>query len=481
MGFSMLLSAQFAFAVDVGDQGIISQLQKVREQLRQSAGASADCKTPDAANCNFQDYCQQFTGKGKEFYLYQNAEGRQVSNTQLINHLESAQTCLGKSFPQPPVRDPFVYPEQFTDPAKAGGTEKIRENLARYEQESKRVATIFSDVQSRMVRLLESRRTKANSDSIDNMLARVKAVKIFTPEGGLKPQELALYGCDIPNAGYNPSEHKIIVCPQLMNLPDSALFSILTHELTHPIDPCQMSMAYVRYHGIISQYDTDLTNPEPQPKDAFFKSIKAAANPFKSIIACLQKPESMGVKIPSEENLITQLRTEAENALGLKEEIADSDGNPQGDATDMLRAALEERAEGIHKNYNEFKQCYNMTGSGHATEAFADWMSSQLLKQKVADIPDSGKAKDYAAESQMFFMAASCQNLNQAATAAVRPLIKNKCGSLLSEMEAQGRTVSTETDTHPDTGKRVSRILYAPAEIQKALGCKKTAGLIECQ
>lgn len=466
----MLLSAQLVFAVSAEDQSIISQLQKVREQLNTAAGKTAECQTPDMANCSFQDSCQQFAGKGKDFYLYQNAEGRQIHNNQLIANLEAAEACVGKSFPQTPVRDPFIYPQQMAEPA----------NLNRYQQESKRVEQIFGDVQGRMVQLLRSRRTSQNAEAIDNMIARITTAKILTPKNGSKIADLAILGCDIPNAGYNPQTHEVVVCPQLMNLPDSALLSILAHELAHPIDPCQMSMPYSRDGGIISQDEVDVMAPISPPQDAFFKGIKAATNPFKNVISCLQKPESMGVKIPSQNNIVAQLRSEAENAMGLKEEISEANESGDSDVTDTLRAALEERVEGIHRNYEEFKQCFNMTGSGHATEAFADWMSSQVLKQKISEIPDSGKAKTYAAESQMFFMALSCQNLAQSATAAVRPMIQNKCPGLLKQMEAY-EAASGQTDTHPDTARRVSRILYAPPEIQKALGCKKDPGLIECK
>lgn len=476
----MLLSAQLGFAVDVGDQGIISQLQKVREQLRQSAGASTDCKTPDAANCNFQDYCQQFASKGKDFYLYQNAEGRQIYNNQLINYMSSAEVCLGKAFPQAPVRDPFVYPEQLINPDKAGGAEKMRENFSRYQQENKRTEKIFNEVQDRMVRLLESRRNKENKKAIDNMLARITTVKISMAQTPTEIANLSIKGCDIPNAGYEIGTHKITVCPQLMNLPDATLFSIIAHELTHSIDPCAMSISYSRVNGVISQDIVDFGTPEAAPLDSFLGPIKASTNPFKSVISCLQKPESMGVKLPSKEEVISTLREQVERGIDLKTEVAETNDDTSADPTDMLRASLEEKVNGIDISYPEFNQCYNLSGTGHPTEAFADWMSSQLLKQKISDIPDSGKAKTYAAESQMFFMATSCKNISQAAAAAVRPLIQKKCPGLLEIMKTEGK-VSDETDTHPDTSKRITRIMYAPATIQKALGCKKDPGLIECK
>lgn len=476
-GLTLLLSAQLAFAVSADDQNIISQLQKVRQQLSQSAGASTDCKTPEAANCNFQDYCQQFAGKGKDFYLYQNAEGRQVYNFHLIDNISTAETCLGKKFSRAPVQDPFAYPEQLIDPVKAGSSQKVRENFQRYLKEIKRTEKIFSDVQDRMVQVLKSRRTQENSKAIDNMIARITTVKISTADAN-EIATPAIKGCDIPNAGYNPSDHKITVCPQLMNLPDAALFSILAHELAHPIDPCTMAMSYTRDRGVISLSDVDFRTEEPPPKDPFFAAIKTNANPFKSTISCLQKPESLGVQIPQMESIVTSTIKETEDAIGTKEEIAAYQDGMYSDVTDLARAQLEEKVQGIRVHYPEFKQCYNLSGSGHMTEAFADWMSSQVLKQKISDIPDSGIAKTYAAESQMFFMAISCQNIAQSAATVVRPLIQGKCSGQLADIEA---TRDAESPTHPATHKRVSRIMYAPAEIQKALGCKKDAGLIECK
>jgi hypothetical protein len=472
-GISLLFTAQFAFGAD--DQSLISQLQKVRDQLATAAGKSAECKTPEAANCNFQDYCQQFDGKGKDFYLYQNAEGRRVTNFHLMENLSAAETCLGKKFTQAPVQDPFAYPEQLIDPVKAGGPQKLLENYQRYLKEIKRTEKIFSDVQDRMVHLLESRRTKENSKAIDNMLARITTVTISTADANdlISP---AAKGCDIPNAGYNPLEHKITVCPQLMNLPDATLFSILAHELTHPIDPCIMSMSYSKNGRVISLNDVDFRTEEPTPQDPFFTAIKTTANPFKNTISCLQRSDSMGVQIPAMESVIASRIEETKFTIATKEEVAAYQNPADTDATDFLRAQLDKKVAGIRTHYPEFKQCYNLSGSGHMTEGFADWMASQILKQKISDIPDSGKAKTYAAESQMHLMAISCQNVAQSAAAVVRPLIKGKCSD--EGMDTNG---VLETDTHPASSKRVSRIMYAPPEVQKALGCKKAADLIECK
>ncbi|MNL08431.1 hypothetical protein D3C87_1291500 [compost metagenome] len=341
----------------------------------------------------------------------------------------------------------------------------------------KRTEGIFSDVQDRMVQVLRNRRTRENAKAIDNMIARITTVKISTADA-TDLASPAVKGCDIPNAGYNPRDHQITLCPQLMNLPDATIFSILAHELTHPIDPCSMAMSYTREQGVIAIAEKDFRFEEPPPKDPFFTSIKVDANPFKSTIACLQKPESMGVKIPAMESVIASTIKETEDAMGTKEEVAAYQDDSNADVTDLLRAQLDEKVQGIRTYYPEFKQCFNLSGNGHLTEGFADWMSTQVLKQKISDIPDSGKAKTYANESQMFFLAMSCPNVSQAALSVVRPLMQKKCGGQIFDLKTRG---VVETDTHPGSARRANRLIYAPAEIQKALGCKKDPGLIECK
>jgi len=48
----------------------------------------------------------------------------------------------------------------------------------------------------------------------------------------------ALCSYSNPNAFYSTATHKFVICKNLFNLPDSALVSVMGHEMAHSIDPC---------------------------------------------------------------------------------------------------------------------------------------------------------------------------------------------------------------------------------------------------
>lgn len=471
VGFSFTLQGLNTFAASASDKDILSQLEKIKTRLQTTAAASVSCAVPPVEDCSFGNVCSKFDGKARDFYLYQNEEGRQIPNFQMIAYTAATDACLGKANKAPLVKDPFVYPGQLTDPAKAGSSPQLNKNYLRYEAEEARTKKIFTDAQERIVKLLDSRRNSENAESTDEMIARVTAVKFNFPKSNQELSDLAANGCEIPNAFYAPGTHEVTICPQMLNLPDATLFSVLSHELGHSIDPCQSVKPYSRSGDQITSENPffSVYTYANQRKNIIFKGIPPTQNPFKEVISCLQKENSIGVVIPTLKQAQEKARKSLEDQMGGKDFI-----------TPAMAATFADQERSINLQYESFKACHELTGNGHMQEAFSDWIASQTLKQKISEIPETAKAQQYAFESQAIYIGSSCKNLNETAVAYLRPLVRRKCPDLLDKMESADRRTDG-SETHPATHARVNRIMMATPEIRKALGCHKDDGVTECQ
>jgi hypothetical protein len=472
VGLALVLPSSTVFADSNYGKDVLAQLEQIKTRLKTSAGASVACDVPQLEECSFQKMCSKFDGKARDFYLYENDEGRKIPNFQMIAYTSSTEACLGKAYPQPLVTDPFVYTKQLTDPDVAGGGPQLNKNYLRYEAEGKRSEKIFNDAQERIVKLLGSRRTSENAEGTDEMITRIKAVKFNIPKSNYEISTLAADGCEIPNAFYSAGTHTVTICPQMMNLPDAAIFSIISHELGHSIDPCQSAKPYVQNGDKIAVENPFYSLYTPANQDSYFifKAISAAKNPLKEVITCLQTKESLGVVIPS-------LKVAQDYR---RESLLRQMGGTSAQMNPAMAQTFEEQDRSIRMQYETYKTCAELTGHGHMQEGFSDWIATQTLKQKLSEIQDTGKAQRYAFESQALYLGLRCQNLNETAVAYLRPLVKNKCPDLLASMDSADRS-NDESKSHPATANRVNRIFFAVQEMQTALGCHKDENLKECQ
>ncbi|MDG0816794.1 hypothetical protein [Bdellovibrio svalbardensis] len=463
-------------------QEMIQKIGQVREALKISAASSQACETPTSRNCSFGGYCGEFADKAQSFYLYQDEDGHQIPNFQMLSYMRVGEACTRQPFPQALVSDPFVYPELLVSAEKAGGAEQQKKNLARFNKELGRARSIFADAQKRMVKVLESRRTKGNAAEINNMITRIKTAKFVSPKLGDGIYSLSAEGCESPNAFYEPSKHSVTVCPQFLNLPDAALFTTLSHELGHAIDPCSVAFSYSQ-----GKKDLELNYPTFMGGSGEKGKIKISAiptnkNPLASVISCLQKPSSIGVQVPSKSGLINKINEEED---ALREEAAanseeggeggEQSGIPKGELGDATIAGFEDQRKIINTHYDAFKGCSEFTGSGHLQEAWSDWLAAETLAGKIKDIPDSKKARQYAFASESVFLSIGCENVKQSVVSKIKAVTMGKC-PFLDEVESLMAEASAEgSGTHPSTDLRVDRVMFAKPEIQKALGCKASS------
>ncbi|AFY02619.1 hypothetical protein [Bdellovibrio bacteriovorus] len=462
---SLTASAQEAVSPHMRET--INKISQMRETLKISADRSGACETPQSPTCTFEGYCGKLAGKAQDFYLYQDSEGRQVPNMAMVGNLSFAEHCAKGTFPQSAVQDPFVYANQFMDEAAAGGKEQLQRNKERLKKETARTLKIVEDARNHVVKALEVQKTSANGKQIDNMIARVKAIKYRAAKTDGRYMDLVADGCESPNAYYSSEENTITVCPQMMNLPEASLFATLAHEFGHGIDPCAMEMDFGKEGAKLPDFMSLVVKPNQPTVNA---AVRMAQNPFKNVISCLQSPQSIEVSIPTKDALLREIN---EFEDGLKAEVGDEIDEETGEtkATDATDARFEDSRQNIEKNYERYKYCSEITGTGHIQEAFSDWISAQALTSKISGIQDSAKAKEYAFGSQTMFYGTACAEVTEAVDRKMDQFVES-CPQL-EEIRAYMEDMkhSDGHSSHPDANRRINRIYYAKPELQKALGC----------
>lgn len=417
----------------------------------------ATCIEPKSSLCIFESQCSQLSRKAQELYLYQDSAGYRIPNSAMIELAGFAEQCSDSPFPQARVEDPFIYPEKFMNEAAAGGKTALESHQAVLRKAQQRAGKIFDETQQLILDYLKEKKNSSNSSQIDNMISRAQSVKLSFPRMTGSKRDLFSAGCDSPNAWYSPSEHKIIMCPQFLNYPEAALLWTMAHELGHAFDPCHLAIDFSNEGALFPDWMDDFSSSRKKS----FAAVPADKNPFKSVISCLQSSQSTGVVIPSKAQLIAeadqelhQLKKEAKD-LGI-EDLA------------SVIADNKERKKIIHAHYDEFKACPQLTGQGHISESFADWIGAEILAKKLSQIMDRFKAQEFVLSSQAVFLATSCGNIRQSLLDKFKPA--EKCSS--SDDLARFKAIDKESLHHLSPSRRINRILFAKPEIKRALGCQ---------
>lgn len=499
--FTVLAITQVAFAQEVGEEDAsaaevvpaapsqayldaVEKIGRVREALKVSALNSTTCPTPDSPGCSWSAVCDKFSGKKDDFYLYQNADGRKIPNYNMVTNLTFAEACLRRPFPQASVQDPFSYPEQLVSAQRAGGEDKLRQNQAIYKLRLENARKLFSDVQARVVAMLEKRKDGSNTKEINNLIQRLKSVKFESPKLGDGTYILSAEGCESPNAFYAPAKHSVTICPQFLNLPDAALIETMAHEIGHSIDPCMSAFSFnADTKGEISRNIPESMGGFKNPGKMKFSAVAPEKNPMKSVVACLQRPSSIGTHVPTQAELlkkidveVNKLRSEARQDTPSSDEV--QDGEILGDAT---LAKFDDDRDSIKKNYNSFKYCGSLTGNGHMQESFSDWVASQIIAGKISEIPDTTKARQFAFESQAVFMSVGCENVQQASVGSIQSAVGNECPAFTDAVHAASAAGEETESDHPETADRANKIMFAKPEIRKGLGCQTPSKTEECK
>jgi hypothetical protein len=314
------------------------------------------------------------------------------------------------------------------------------------KKEQGRAQGIFTDVQKKIIITLERRRTTANSKEIDNLVTRVKTVKLSN--------EAMTEGC--PNAHYTSTDHKIHICPQYLKSPTFTLIQLFGHEITHPIGPCgslnPLSSADSR------SYTLD------KPYNETFKEILSPVkiHPFEKTISCLQQKKSVWAQSPS---------TRMTESVQRLEQHLDSIGD------DENKSALESHKKSLA--YLEEQRCQTENGINQLDESFSDWMASEVIAQSLDEIKSPQEKKLRALEASIGFPSMYCTNLKPPFRQIIQQLKDvYKCPGSVDDLGLLLKKV--DKDPHPFSSQRLEKIQLAHPTISNSLGCSANKGVIYC-
>lgn len=440
MKFIALLAVTFftslwGFAQTEPDyQALFKNLQKLQQDLKQSEKSAVTCEAAEVKNCRYGDFCQSLRSQSQNFYLYKNSHGKTVPNSFFIRLVDQVRACLDQPLPEVDTTDVFANPL------------KLKKSDPLYKSELARTQKIFADSQARVVKLLESRKNVENSKEIDQEIKRIKAIKIaaplFTDKRELERE------CAYPGANYDSTNNTVVICPQMLGMPDASIFSVLSHEIGHAVDPCNV---YAQIAG---------------------DSVAVGKNPFNEVLSCLSKPHSMGAKNYSKQQIKDAItKEEKDYAKSL------------GPLSPEVKAEYEKRRKIVDQNFDKYRYCRNFSRNADMQEGFADWVSAKVLSQKIAEIKDPIAAKTYAFEAQLTSAASECESVKVAAINRIEVALKNDCPQF-ADYKEQLLHADDYADPskvpHPKISRRVDKILFAQPEMQKALGCTPESSTSVC-
>lgn len=451
-----------------GDFEAIEQLRQVRSAIHKASN-NISCEVPAVKSCSFASLCGNFSSKTQSMYLYTNASGQAVPNYSMLVNMQTMDACLQKPFKEDLFTDPLLNPEKLFTEKAAGGKEQLKENQKRYNTEFARANGIFKDVQQRLIAYLKSQQTANNSAAIEASIRKIEIVSMN--QLPLNDEVLLKTGCEMPNAFYVAQTMAVTVCPQFLGLPDASLFLIIAHELSHAIDPCNSSYGYLQSDKGTFMLDPRTSMPESEYSEDSYKGYNSFADsvgvdehPFKDAIACLNSPQVMNVRTPSQAAVLKRVD---DKMSSLQEKDSESGEEKSSDAQ-MSR--LQSEKDFFEKHHKDLQYCGPITGNGHAQEAFADWLAIQIVEKKIAEIPSTADAKRFAFETQAYSFGRFCANLSQAMNAKSKKIMGKKCETL-NEVLAREKKDPNHQHSHPEMADRVNAIYLANPGLQKALGC----------
>lgn len=423
------------------------EIERALKVLRGGPRLAQKCDEPTQHNCTFSSYCQNFKGQTDSLYLYENAEGRRIPNLPLLVTYNSLANCASMLKYPSMTEDPFLHPEKFLQP----------KHKKKWNEQKTRIQNIYGETKKRLISVLQKRKDGKNDKEIEAAILRVNTVKLKMPDAKLF-EDLVASGCEYPNAFYFPDEHAFTICPQLGNFPDSALMSTMSHELAHAIDPCHCAQDLVKTKkGYVTDYAFDVEKSIPQSPVVGEKMAAGVAfekHPLSSVLKCLQGSSSIGVQVRSAKDIQESYQRGTQSLQAVSE-------------------AQKQFGKDIPKNYSRYGACAFFSGNSQLSESFADWASAQVLADKIKEIPESEKARQFAFESQSVFLSGSCPGslaLIQEKASDALGTSGPSCGEAFKDLE----TIRNLSKIHPVSPDRMTKIIYAQPEVQKALGCKPT-------
>lgn len=416
-----------------------------------------------------------------------------------------------------PNDGPFDEQSLLTTVAVAGTKEKVLAFQKQFQDSLDKTYDLFKETQDRIVKVLEARMNSSNAAEIKSMIERIRSVKMNLPPVGAGSAFMGPCGAG-PNAFYSPYNHSFTVCPEFLQMPAASIQTVIAHELGHAIDPCTASFTLSEAVGekhktegymgggffgaasiedyipftpkLPAQRESDLCSVEEGIGRDYYRytlkdpklvpkavDVGLTQNPFASVIKCLESNESVHARMGDIDAIKKRF---ADKIKAMEKEGAVSNSAELVD--------LKKRFAALEKNWAEHRACgfvpaKDHKGTSQMQEAFADWVSGQVMAQKIKESPDDKKKNQLAFETVASFAVMNgCKDFQGEFSAQVLKLTKEAgCTPEQSDFAKDLADMNAHSDVHPEDEDRVTRIFMANPEIQKSLGCGQKAGVKNCE
>lgn len=451
VGLLILVTVSSSVAAANSAQAFIEFLETTKtlnQQIKIANGNLQNCDLDkEALECNSASLCKKLPTDS--LYTYVDQKGYRNLNTPMIigtyNYMNCGSGSVGVF-----DEDPFLYFEKLVHTESAGGSDKLAANQKRFAKEMNRVEAIFKDAKSNMVKALRIKENANNRAEIANLIRRVESISFYKYSlSELSDANLAT-SCEAPNAYYEPSFHRVIVCPQFLTATEGSIFKILAHEVAHSIDSCVLQF--------------DLKNQGYQlPKEFGFSeytgstrsaSISPKNNPLADNYQCLANSNISEIE-----------------PMTLPEVLEDYDAAMKIDPSQSERLTTEKAW--IQKNFEQSKGCHFVT-DGQEQEISSDWLASLAVAEKLKSLPDASTKKEFVFTAAISdpAMCPSVQQKAQQAAQNAKGSGQHPCRSLDAYLDYFAQNKHAKDNSHPTTVTRVNKILFAHPEVRKSLGCQ---------
>lgn len=365
------------------------------------------------------------------------------------------------------LQDPFLNPEILAQENEIGSAGR-----ARFNTRANEILILANEVRNQTLQVLQDQRTRypERAESLEAMSVRLRTASVaFVTD----PFELKSY-CPSPNAFYDPTQHVLKICPQMMGMPREHLRMVIGHELGHSVDPCGASCPL---HVVQAGYETaysvaDLGSVLAGTPGVFTgvaaQPVSYQENPFREVLSCLSTSESLNARLADP----TQARALLEERIRIQR----ASGEDPSENVQLLSR--------ITRLVSDFAGCSILPGKSRQQEAFADWLAAEAVAV-------SGASTNLTEIGGMFY-ALECPGVTPDLSTEIMPILQqNNClpaeagggiENLLPEVYQVGGYLSqleeAQNDTHPPTVDRINRLFRLQPRLRQQMGCgtQETSG-----
>lgn len=400
-------------------------------------------------------------------------------------YIEESKSFEASLFPSLKPTNLFSNMANFTDVAVAGNTKKLIQNQKIYNQKSSEVYNYFFEAKKDLVEYLMSKRTLFNKNEIDRAVTRVKLIKFKTPSLG----EDFVKACENPNAWYSSNNNTMTICPGWLDRPKMFLYETFAHELSHSIDPCNLSAPMKIKSSKADEveeapFEVTLKMEELNQSQVLFgetsndslkssdqKIMNVKDHPFYKMLSCLQDPKSIGAIVPNVQQIQQQIDSELDffNKSG------------RSNSTDTYYSYLKFAKDNLGQFNDQYGLCHFQSSAGvsQIEEAFADKMASELIAKKLAAMPKE------VATREMEKIILGDLNTDDALCPKGPNIEKMKAHGVevgcdvyfANKAKAEKMAIALEMsshfnkDSHPLLINRFDRLIFAHPTLRKILNC----------